>query len=162
MIPRSWMTSLPDGQTIAYEASIPVGGIAMGGEWGLGASLALESVSPRFRGFISGLLQEGYAAGALLASLVYRFVYPDYGWRPLFLIGGLPALLAIFIRMKVKESPAWHEHKTDWAGYGRALTANWRRFAFLVLMMTMMSMMHLVGLAHRQQNRNYFAVLRHE
>jgi SHS family lactate transporter-like MFS transporter len=114
-------------------------GIAMGGEWGLGASLALESVSPRFRGFISGLLQEGYAAGALLASLVYRFVYPDYGWRPLFLIGGLPALLAIFIRMKVKESPAWHEHKTDWAGYGRALTANWRRFAFLVLMMTMMN-----------------------
>lgn len=114
-------------------------GIAMGGEWGLGASLALESVSPRFRGFISGLLQEGYAAGALLASLVYRFVYPDYGWRPLFLIGGLPALLAIFIRMKVKESPAWHEHKTDWAGYGRALTANWKRFAFLVLMMTMMN-----------------------
>lgn len=114
-------------------------GIAMGGEWGLGASLALESVSPRFRGFISGLLQEGYAAGALLASLVYRFVYPEYGWRPLFLIGGLPALLAIFIRLKVKESPAWHEHKTDWAGYGRALTANWRRFAFLVLMMTMMN-----------------------
>ncbi len=115
-------------------------GIAMGGEWGLGASLALESVSPKYRGFISGLLQEGYAAGALLASLVYRFVYPDFGWRPLFLIGGLPALLAIFIRMKVKESPAWHEHKTtDWSSYGRAITSNWRRFAFLVLMMTMMN-----------------------
>ncbi|TAK14968.1 MAG: MFS transporter [Acidobacteria bacterium] len=115
-------------------------GIAMGGEWGLGASLALESVSPRYRGLISGLLQEGYAAGALLASLVYRFVYPDFGWRPLFLIGGLPALLAIFIRAKVKESPAWHEHKTtDWASYGRAITSNWKRFAFLVLMMTMMN-----------------------
>lgn len=114
-------------------------GIAMGGEWGLGASLALESVSPKFRGLLSGILQEGYAAGALLASLVYRFVYPHWGWRPLFLIGGLPALLAIFIRAKVKESPAWHEHKTDWASYGRALTANWRRFAFLVLMMTVMN-----------------------
>lgn len=114
-------------------------GIAMGGEWGLGASLALESVSPKYRGLISGLLQEGYAAGALLASLVYRFVYPEFGWRPLFLIGGLPALLAIFIRSKVKESPAWHEHKTDWSSYGRALTSNWKRFAFLVLMMTVMN-----------------------
>ena len=115
-------------------------GIAMGGEWGLGASLALESVSPKFRGFLSGLLQEGYAAGALLASLVYRFVYPTYGWRPLFLIGGLPALLAIFIRAKVKESPAWHEHRTtDWSSYGRALARNWKRFAFLVLMMATMN-----------------------
>ena len=114
-------------------------GIAMGGEWGLGASLALESVSPKYRGLLSGILQEGYAAGALLASLVYRFVYPTWGWRPLFLIGGLPALLAIFIRAKVKESPAWHEHKTDWGSYGRALAANWKRFAFLVLMMTMMN-----------------------
>jgi SHS family lactate transporter-like MFS transporter len=114
-------------------------GIAMGGEWGLGASLALESVSPRFRGLLSGILQEGYAAGGLLASLVYRFVYPDFGWRPLFLVGGLPALLAIFIRSKVKESPAWHEHRTDWKSYGRALTSNWRRFAFLVLMMTVMN-----------------------
>ena len=114
-------------------------GIAMGGEWGLGASLALESVSPKYRGLLSGILQEGYAAGALLASLVYRFVYPHFGWRPLFLIGGLPALLAIFIRSKVKESPAWHEHKTDWTSYGRALTANWKRFAFLVLMMTVMN-----------------------
>ena len=114
-------------------------GIAMGGEWGLGASLALESVSPKFRGLFSGILQEGYAAGALLASLAYRFVYPHYGWRPLFMIGGLPALLAIFIRSKVKESPAWQEHKTDWASYGKALASNWKRFAFLVLMMTVMN-----------------------
>jgi SHS family lactate transporter-like MFS transporter len=114
-------------------------GVAMGGEWGLGASLALESVSPRWRGLLSGVLQEGYAAGALLASIVYRFVYPEFGWRPLFLIGGLPALLAIFIRAKVKESPAWHEHRTDWTGYGRALAANWQRFLFLVLMMAMMN-----------------------
>ena len=114
-------------------------GIAMGGEWGLGASLALESVSPKFRGLLSGILQEGYAAGALLASLMYRFVYPTWGWRPLFLIGGLPALLAIFIRSKVKESPAWHEHKTDWGSYGRALVKNWKRFAFLVVMMSVMN-----------------------
>jgi SHS family lactate transporter-like MFS transporter len=114
-------------------------GIAMGGEWGLGASLALESVSPKFRGLLSGVLQEGYAAGALLASFVYRFVYPSYGWRPLFLIGGLPALLAIFIRSKVKESPAWHEHRTDWGSYRKAIVSNWRRFAFLVAMMAVMN-----------------------
>lgn len=114
-------------------------GVAMGGEWGVGASLALESVSPRYRGVLSGLLQEGYAAGALLASFVYRFVYPHWGWRPMFLIGGLPALLAIFIRLKVKESPAWREHRTDWSSYGHALRSNLPRFGFLVLMMAMMN-----------------------
>src|SRR5213592_3590728 len=90
-------------------------GIGMGGEWGVGASLALESASPRLRGLLSGLLQEGYAIGNLLAALAFRLVYPYFntlypgnGWRAMFFIGGLPALLSLFIRAKVKESAAWH------------------------------------------------------
>src|SRR4029453_15541545 len=68
-------------------------GIGMGGEWGVGASLAMEKVPPRWRGVLSGLLQEGYATGYLLAACCYFFVFPRWGWRPMFFIGGLPALL---------------------------------------------------------------------
>src|SRR5712671_3413013 len=65
-------------------------GIAMGGEWGVGASLAMEAVSPRWRGFFSGLLQEGYAVGYLLAAGAFFFVFPHYGWRAMFFLGGAP------------------------------------------------------------------------
>jgi SHS family lactate transporter-like MFS transporter len=123
-------------------------GIGMGGEWGVGASLALESASPRLRGLLSGLLQEGYAMGNLLAAFAFRTLYPWFnemypgnGWRLMFFIGGLPALLSLFIRSKVKESEAWHEHRTDWATYRRSLFANWKRFVYLVLLMTMMNFM---------------------
>ncbi len=123
-------------------------GIGMGGEWGVGASLALESASPRIRGLLSGFLQEGYAIGNLLAALAFRTVYPwaqgHWGadaWRVMFFIGGLPALLSLFIRMRVKESAAWHEHRTDWAGYKRVVLQNSRRFFYLVLLMTMMNFM---------------------
>src|SRR5258708_870526 len=123
-------------------------GIGMGGEWGVGASLALESAPPRIRGLLSGLLQEGYAIGNLLAALAFRTVYPwaqnHWGadaWRAMFFIGGLPALLSLFIRMRVKESAAWHEHRTDWADYRRVVLQNSRRFFYLVLLMTMMNFM---------------------
>jgi MFS transporter, SHS family, lactate transporter len=123
-------------------------GIAMGGEWGVGASLALESASPRLRGLLSGLLQEGYAIGNLLAALAFRLVYPHFnalypgnGWRVMFFLGGAPALLSLFIRSKVKESEAWHEHRTDWATYRRSLFQHWPRFIYLVLLMTMMNFM---------------------
>src|SRR5213595_3028667 len=82
-------------------------GIGMGGEWGVGASLAMEKVPPRLRGVLSGLLQEGYAAGYLLAAICSLIVLPRWGWRPMFFIGGLPALLAIFVRLRVKESEVW-------------------------------------------------------
>src|SRR5260221_201867 len=79
-------------------------GVGMGGEWGVGASLALESASPRLRGLLSGLLQEGYALGNLLAALAYRTVYvqvhathPDIAWRVMLFLGGAPALLSLFI-----------------------------------------------------------------
>src|SRR6266571_7571096 len=73
-------------------------GIGMGGEWGVGASLAMEKVPPRWRGVLSGVLQEGYALGYLLAACCYFFVFPRWGWRAMFYIGGLPALLALFVR----------------------------------------------------------------
>jgi len=114
-------------------------GIGMGGEWGVGASLTMESVPPRWRGFISGMLQEGYALGFLLAAAVYRFVYPHWGWRPLFFIGGLPALLTLFVRAKVKEPEAWHRSRVDWQTYTRAIVLNWSRFLYLVLLMGMMN-----------------------
>jgi len=117
-------------------------GIGMGGEWGVGASLAMESVSPRWRGVLSGLLQEGYALGYLLAAVVYFTVFPAYGWRVIFFIGGLPALLTLFVRAKVKEPEAWHEHRvSDWAAYRRAIALHGQRFAYLVLLMTMMNLM---------------------
>ena len=123
-------------------------GIGMGGEWGVGASLALESASPRIRGLLSGLLQEGYAIGNLLAALAFRIVYPwaavrypGNAWRVMFFLGGLPALLSLFIRMRVKESAAWHEHRTDWATYRGVLVQNARRFFYLILLMTAMNFM---------------------
>lgn len=123
-------------------------GVGMGGEWGVGASLALESVSPKWRGLFSGLLQEGYSVGYLLAALAFRAVYvpvhavhPDAAWRVLFFLGGLPALLSLFIRAKVREPEAWREHRTDWTTYRRSILRHWPRFLYLVLLMAMMSFM---------------------
>ncbi len=89
-------------------------GIAMGGEWGVGAALTFETLPQRGRGFFSGLLQEGYVTGNLLAAAVYGLVFPHLhgsgsltNWRIMFFIGALPALLVFFIRAKVDESPAW-------------------------------------------------------
>ena len=123
-------------------------GVGMGGEWGVGASLALESSSERVRGLLSGLLQEGYALGNLLSALAFRLLYPRFelmypgnGWRLMFFLGGLPALLSLFIRARVKEPAAWHEHKTDWDTYRGSLPTYARRFAYLVVLMTMMNFM---------------------
>src|SRR5207344_3320907 len=82
-------------------------GVGMGGEWGLGASLAMESLPTEARGLFSGILQQGYAFGCLLAALVYWIVFPIFGWRGLFVAGALPALLVIYIRAHVPESPVW-------------------------------------------------------
>src|ERR1700722_6840755 len=82
-------------------------GIAMGGEWGVGAALAFETLPAEGRGFFSGLLQEGYAVGFLMAAFFYAIAFPLVGWRGMFVIGALPAFLVIYIRTKVEESPAW-------------------------------------------------------
>ncbi len=82
-------------------------GIAMGGEWGVGAALAFETLPKENRGFFSGLLQEGYVVGYLLAALLYGTLFHFIGWRGMFVVGALPAFLVIYIRTKVEESPAW-------------------------------------------------------
>jgi SHS family lactate transporter-like MFS transporter len=116
-------------------------GIGMGGEWGVGASLVMESVPVKRRGFLSGLLQEGYAFGFLLAAAAYYFIFPHFGWRAMFFVGGLPALLTLFIRSKVKETAAWKAAKThDWKEYGTAVKKNWKLFLYLILLMSMMNL----------------------
>ena len=119
-------------------------GIGMGGEWGVGASLVMESVPAKWRGILSGVLQEGYALGNLLAAIAFWTVFPHWGWRPMFFIGGLPALLTFFIRAKVKESDAWRAEaaaRKNWREYFREVGANWKRFLYLVILMAMMNFM---------------------
>ncbi len=119
-------------------------GIGMGGEWGVGASLVMESVPAKWRGILSGVLQEGYALGNLLAAIAFWTVFPHWGWRPMFFIGGLPALLTLFIRAKVKESGAWKAEaaaRKSWRDYFREVGANWKRFLYLVVLMAMMNFM---------------------
>jgi SHS family lactate transporter-like MFS transporter len=81
-------------------------GVAMGGEWGVGASLTMESVPAKWRGPVSGLLQAGYPSGYLLASILY-LALPVLGWRGMFMVGVVPALLVLYIRRRVPESPDW-------------------------------------------------------
>ena len=115
-------------------------GIGMGGEWGVGASLAMEKVPPRLRGVLSGFLQQGYATGNLLAAGAYFFLFDKVGWRPLFFIGGLPALLALFVRFRVKESEVWQKTRhATWGHLLRGILSHWRLFLFLVVLMTAMN-----------------------
>lgn len=114
-------------------------GIGMGGEWGVGASLALESSPEKRRGVISGILQSGYSIGYLLAAVAARFVLPVWGWRAMFWIGGVPALLALYIRSKVRESEAWKQHRAPTVGaIIRTASGHWKIFSYLVLLMTLM------------------------
>ena len=115
-------------------------GIGMGGEWGLGASLAMECLPAEARGLASGILQQGYSFGFLLAAVVYWIVFPHFGWRALFLVGAVPALLVIYIRMHVPESAVWERQrassKTDSLGVGRMIRENWRLLLYAVALMT--------------------------
>jgi SHS family lactate transporter-like MFS transporter len=127
-------------------------GIAMGGEWGVGAALALETLPAEGRGFFSGLLQEGYVCGNLLAAALFGLLFPHLhgvgmmaNWRVMFMVGALPALLAFYLNFKVEESPAWVASHTHSGGEGAALSrpptdwgALWRylpTFLFLVVLM---------------------------
>jgi len=114
-------------------------GIGMGGEWGVGASLAMEAAPVRWRGILSGILQSGYSIGYLLAAMAARFLLPVWGWRPMFWIGALPALLALYIRTKVPESEAWKQHRAASTGQVlRIVAGEGKRFAYLVVLMTFM------------------------
>jgi MFS transporter, SHS family, lactate transporter len=87
-------------------------GIAMGGEWGIGSALTMETIPASSRGAVSGLLQTGYPTGFLLASLAVYIFYDRLGWRWMFVLGAVPAVLVFFIRRGIDESPAWLEQKT--------------------------------------------------
>ena len=113
-------------------------GIAMGGEWGVGASLAFESVPTRSRGVVSGLLQAGYPSGYLLAAVVYGLLIDRIGWRGMFMLGAAPALLLLYIRSKVPESEVWlsgapsRRRQSIWAG----LSGHWGLALYAILLMT--------------------------
>ena len=111
-------------------------GIAMGGEWGVGASLTMETIPPSSRGLISGFLQAGYPSGYLLASVVYALLFDHIGWRGMFMIGAFPALLVLFIRSGVDESPAWRERKPNTRQIILSVTRHLPLFIFVVLLMT--------------------------
>src|SRR6202047_2979200 len=109
-------------------------GVAMGGEWGVGASLTMETIPPHARGFVSGLLQSGYPTGYFLASIVYGLLFPVIGWRGMFMVGVLPALLVLYIRRRVPESPTW-----DRQAHGDRLTilkSHWRLGLYAIVLMT--------------------------
>jgi len=112
-------------------------GIAMGGEWGVGASLTMESIPPHARGFVSGLLQSGYPTGYFLASIVYGALFPIIGWRGMFMVGVLPALLVLYIRRTVPESPSWNRAAVAETGSTLAiLKSHWRLGIYAIILMT--------------------------
>jgi SHS family lactate transporter-like MFS transporter len=113
-------------------------GVAMGGEWGVGAALAFETLPAEGRGFFSGLLQEGYAVGYLMAALVFGTAFRFVGWRGMFVIGALPAFLVIYIRTKVDESPAWAQGRVSRKAESRLGKDVLRYFGTFVLLVVLM------------------------
>jgi MFS transporter, SHS family, lactate transporter len=113
-------------------------GVAMGGEWGVGAALAMETIPPQTRGVVSGVLQTGYPSGYLLAAITYFAFYGLIGWRGMFMIGALPALLVLYIRGKVEESPVFlaRVHAKHGSGLVTMLRSHAGRFLYVVLLMT--------------------------
>jgi SHS family lactate transporter-like MFS transporter len=117
-------------------------GIAMGGEWGVGAALCFETLPKEGRGTFSGILQEGYAFGSILASAAFALLFPLIGWRGLFMVGASPALLVLYVQTRVEESPVWlagasHRAETKGGAGSLAQIAHFiPTFLFLVLLMT--------------------------
>jgi SHS family lactate transporter-like MFS transporter len=117
-------------------------GIVMGGQWGIGVTLAMEQVPVRLRGTMSGVLQEGYAIGYLLAAAAFYLFFDRFSWRPLFFLGPLPALLlAVFVLMGVRESAVWQESRSaNWSELGRSLISHWKLLVYFVLLMMTLHM----------------------
>ena len=111
-------------------------GVAMGGEWGVGASLTMESIPPHARGLVSGLLQSGYPTGYFLASIVYGLLFPIIGWRGMFMVGILPALLVLYIRRNVPESPSWNRSAAARGDTLTILKSHWRLGIYAIVLMT--------------------------
>jgi MFS transporter, SHS family, lactate transporter len=113
-------------------------GIAMGGEWGIGSALTFETIPVRARGVVSGLLQAGYPSGFFVASIAVYFLYDALGWRYMFLLGIVPAILVFFIRLGVDESPAWLEQGAKKQQYSlwTVLAREWKLALYAVVLMT--------------------------
>src|SRR5690242_8572990 len=110
-------------------------GIGMGGEWGLGAALAMEKVPARRRGLFSGILQEGYAIGYLFAALAYLLVHSVAGlsWRWLFALSIIPAFISLYVRSRVRESEVWEVTRSRRTGFRQVFNpVIVRRFVFLI------------------------------
>jgi SHS family lactate transporter-like MFS transporter len=122
-------------------------GIGMGGEWGLGASLAMEKIPASKRGFYSGLLQQGYALGYLIAAIAYFVITPFFGWRGLFVFGALPALVALYVRYRVAESEVWERTNSRLKATHTSLRSVFldarvlRQFCYLVLLLGVLNFM---------------------
>jgi SHS family lactate transporter-like MFS transporter len=124
-------------------------GIAMGGEWGLGAAMAMESLPPQRRGLFSGILQQGYMVGYLVAALTYFLVFhfapalgvAQWDWRMLFCIGALPAVLIFYIRAQVPESPAFVARKPQPGALWRAIAQHWVLFVYAIALMAAFNFM---------------------
>lgn len=111
-------------------------GVAMGGEWGVGASLAMESIPARLRGPVSGLLQSGYPSGYFIASIVYALLFDVIGWRGMFMVGIAPAILVILIRMHVEESPAFEaSRQKPRANPIAELAKHWKIALYMIVLM---------------------------
>jgi SHS family lactate transporter-like MFS transporter len=112
-------------------------GVAMGGEWGVGSALTMESIPPKSRGLMSGILQAGYPSGYLLASIVFGLLHDSIGWRGMFMIGVAPALLVLFIRRNVPESPAWERGRaTERPSIFAVLAREWKLALYMIVLMT--------------------------
>lgn len=111
-------------------------GIAMGGEWGVGASLTMETIPAKARGVVSGLLQSGYPSGYLIASLVFALLYPIIGWRGMFMVGLAPALLILYIRSKVPESPAFDRARAVKTDFSAMFARHWKLAVYVMVLMT--------------------------
>src|ERR1700733_8474052 len=113
-------------------------GVAMGGEWGIGSALTFETIPPRARGVVSGLLQAGYPSGYFVASVASYFFYDSFGWRYMFLLGIVPAILVFFVRMGVDESPAYLEKRVrkDQSNLLEVVGRNWKIALYAVILMT--------------------------
>jgi MFS transporter, SHS family, lactate transporter len=111
-------------------------GVAMGGEWGIGSAITMESIPASARGAVSGLLQIGYPSGFLLASVTYGLFYDRLGWRYMFMLGVIPAILVFFIRRGIDESPAWEERQiARGPGVLEVLRRDWKLAVYAIILM---------------------------
>jgi SHS family lactate transporter-like MFS transporter len=117
-------------------------GVVMGGSWGVGVSLAMEKAPIRLRGILSGMLQEGYAIGYLFAAAAFYLIFDRFGWRPLFVIGPLPALAAAaYVALNIEESAVWKRtRQQSWQGLARQFRTHWQLLVYVTLFMMTLHM----------------------